>query len=359
MSNYSKSTGSKVFVDYENLAKNVDILRNYNPTKDIIVVCKNDAYNLGIEEVVKVCFKKGLKTFAVANLSEALRVKSLDLDVEVLILNPIVENDLKIAFENNLHLLIAYLEQIEVFEEFLSNANGVGSLNFHIKFNCGMNRYGVRNSELPKLLEVLEVNQLVKENIVGLMTHFPQADEDDLSVHELQVIDFINAYNVLKDKLKFKYIHSENSAAYLLKDERLDFCNYGRVGIALYGYRPLEHNIYLEPTMFLNNLVVNIRRMKAGDYLGYGENKVSEDCIVAICPLGYGDGVIGERRNFPVYINGKSYNIVGNISMSHTYIRVDETVKIGDIVEIYGYNIRFDDIKGVTNSRMMCSLKRN
>ncbi len=359
MSNYSKSTGSKVFVDYENLAKNIDILRSYNPNKDIIVVCKNDAYNLGIEEVVKVCFENGLKTFAVANLSEALRVKSLYLEVDVLILNPIEVCDLQVAYENNLHLLIAYIDQVEVFQEFLSKVEGIGNLSFHVKFNCGMNRYGVTNKELPKLLDILEENKLVKENILGLMTHFPQADEDDLSIHELQVVDFINAYNVLKDKLNFKYIHSENSAAFLLKDERLSFCNYGRVGIALYGYRPLEHDIILKSTMFLNNRVVNIRKMKAGDYLGYGENKVNEDCIVAICPLGYGDGVIGERRNFPVYINDKSYNIVGNISMSHTYIKVDENVKIGDIVEIYGDNIRFDDIKGVTNSRMMCSLKRN
>ncbi len=359
MSKYSKSTGSKVFVDYENLAKNVDILKNYNPKKDIIVVCKNDAYNLGIEEVVKTCFRKGLKTFAVANLDEALRVKSTGLDVAVLVLNPIEVRDLQEAFENNLHLLIVNTEQVKVYQDFLSNAKGVGSLSFHLKFNCGMNRYGVTKAELPTVLDLLEKNQLVKENIVGLMTHFPQADEDDLSIHEVQVLDFISAYELLKDKFKFRYIHSENSAAFLLKDERLDFCNYSRIGIALYGYRPLEHNIILEPTMFLNNRVVNIRKMKAGDYLGYGENKVSEDCIVAICPLGYGDGVIGERKNYPVYIKGKKYNVVGNISMSHTYVKVDETVSIGDIVEIYGENIRFDDIKGVTNSRMMCSLKRN
>ncbi len=359
MSTYSKYTGSRVFVDYENLSKNIDILKDYNSRKDLIVVCKNDAYNLGIEEVVKVCVAKGVNTFAVANLSEALRVKNLGLDTVVLILNPIENCDLQIAYENNLHLLIAYIEQIETYQKFLSEVNGKGKLNFHLKYNCGMNRYGFRNSELSLLIEELEKNTIVKEGIVGLMTHFPQADEDDLTVHEEQLKDFVSAYEILKGKLNFKYIHSENSAAFLLMDNRLDFCNYGRVGIALYGYRPLEHSIKLEPTMFLNNKIVNIRKMKTGDYLGYGENKVDEDCIVGICPLGYGDGVIGERKNFPVYINGKSYSIVGNISMSHTYIKIDESVNIGDIVEIYGENIRFDDIKGVTNSRMMCSLKRN
>ncbi len=143
------------------------------------------------------------------------------------------------------------------------------------------------------------------------------------------------------------------------KDERLEFCNFGRVGIAVYGYRPCEHHIKLEPTMFLLSKVRSIRNMKKGEYLGYGETRVNENCTVAICTLGYGDGVIGERKNFPVYINDKSYDIVGNISMSHTYIKVDQNVKIGDLVEMYGENIRFDDIKGVTNSRMMCSLKRS
>ncbi len=357
MKNYFEFTGNTVTIDYENLGDNIDILRRYN-SKDLIVVAKNDGYNLGIEEVVKTCVKKGVKIFAVANLSEALRVKKLGLEVEVLVLNPIENEELSIAYENNLHLLVAYFEQVEAFNKFLKNTKVEGGLKFHLKVNCGMNRYGVTNEEIPKLLSLLKSNVSVKENTVGLMTHFPQSEEVDLSLHEVQLNRFIKAYQVLKDEIDFKYIHCENSAAFLLKDERLNFCNYGRVAIIAYGYKPIDHDLKLKPTMFLHNKIVNIRELKKGDYLGYGENKVSEDCRVAICPLGYGDGVIAERKSYPVFINGKMYDIIGNISMSHTYIKVDESVNIGDVVEVYGENIRFDDIKDVTNSRMMCSLKR-
>ncbi len=357
MNNCLKSTGSAVVIDYEGLVKNIEILRNYNTEKEFIVVAKNDAYNLGIEEVAKVCITEGLNTFAVANLPEALKIKSINKDTNVIILNPIPEEDLITAYENNVHLLIAYINQIEMYNKFLLGANGSGSLSFHIKFNCGMNRYGMTNEELPLLLETLESNKEVKENVIGFMTHFPQAD-DDMEVHEIQVQRFLRAYEVMKDKFNFKYIHSENSAAFLLKDERLSFCNFARVGIMFYGYRPFEHEIKLEPTMFLSNKIVNIRKMKKGEYLGYGENRVHEDCTVAICPVGYGDGVIAERRKFPVIIKGKKYDVVGNISMSHTYIKVDDSVKIGDVVEVYGRQIRFDDMFGDANSRMMCSLRR-
>ncbi len=357
MNTYYNCTDNKVYVNYKNISKNIDVLNTIN-NKSLIAVIKNDAYNLGIKGVVKECVNSGVNTFAVANLSEALEIREIDKEAVIIILNPILYEDYNIAYYNNIHLLASTLEQITNYNKFLLKVKGEGSLKFHLVFNCGMNRYGFKEEELEDLIVRLDNNKLVKENVVGLMTHYPQAD-DDLDIHETQLVRFVNAYEILSKLYTFSFIHSENSAAFLLNDPRLQFCNYGRVGIALYGYRPCDFDITLYPTMYLHSRVVNIRAMKKGEYLGYGDTKVDKDCVIAICPIGYGDGVIGERKIYPVFINNKRYDISGNISMSHTYIEVDDNVRIDDVVEIYGENIRFDDIKGVTNSRMMCSLKRS
>ncbi len=362
MNNCYIYSDNKVHVNYDNIIKNVEVARQYN-NKKIIAVIKNNAYNLGLEKTVEALLNADVTAFAVANLDEGLRTKSisngLNKESVVLILNPLFEEELKIAYENGLHLVISDLEQVYFYEKFLeNNKNVLGSLRFHIKFNCGMNRFGFTPDNLEECKSVILKNTLVAENVVGLMTHYPQSDEDELQVHDVQVNKFIKAYEFLKQSFNFEYIHSENSAAFLLKYPNLDFCNYARIAILLFGYKPMKHDLQLYPTMFLHNRVAFIREVKSGDYLGYGENnKVSKDTRVAICPLGYGDGVIGERNRYPVYIKGKMYNILNNISMSHTYIEVDENVNVGDLVEYYGENIRFDDINGVTNSRMMCALK--
>ncbi len=359
MNSCYKYSDTNVHVNYDNVSKNIEVARQHN-NKKIIAVVKNDSYNLGLEQVVETCLKSDVTAFAVANLDEALRVRALNKDCTILILSPLVEEELIIAYGKNLHLIISNVEQISIYQKFLQEHNDVmGSLKFHIKFNCGMNRFGFVTKDLELARTTILSNSLVAENVVGLMTHYPQSDEEDLSVHDTQVKQFIDAYDLFNQSFNFEYIHSENTAAFLLKYDTLAFCNYARIGIFLAGYKSMKHSLELYPTMFLYNRIVEIREVKSGDYLGYGENnKVDKDTRVAICPMGYGDGIIGERNKYPVYINGKFYNILNNISMSHTYIEVDNDVNVGDLVEYYGKNIPFDQIDGVTNSRMMCALKR-
>lgn len=363
MKDYLLYSDNTVKINYDNIAKNIALIKKFN-NKKMIAVIKNDAYNLGIEEVVKVCLKSEVNAFAVANLEEALRVRTISNSAMVLILNPIEKNFFEIAYNNNFDLVLSTFEQLEIFENFLNDidkknfSNHSGSLKFHIKFNCGMNRYGLNFDEIGKFIDIINNYPNVKKSIQGLMTHFPQADEVDLTKHNEQVDTFAKVYQEAVGIFNFQYVHGENSEAFLHKDIRLNFCNYSRIGILLYGYVPIKSDIILKPTMFLYNKIINIRKLNKGDYLGYGEQRVLEDCVVGICPLGYGDGIIGERKNYPVYINGKKYPILGTISMSHMYIAIDDTIKIGDKVEVFGEHIRFDNMEGVTISRLMCPLKR-
>lgn len=350
MSNWQESMENKAVINYDAITTNGKLLKEYCQ-KEIIAVMKNDAYNTGIVHTTKALIKAGINSFAVANLEEAMSIK--DIANNVIILNPLSEFELRQISNSNIATITSDVTYINLLEKLISE----GCLfNIHIKINVGMNRYGIKQSELNVFGKT---SSIFNSMVVGLMTHFPQADEEDLFEHNEQVNKFVNCYQLLKDKFDFKVIHSENSATSVKRDNRLDFCNYVRIGILLYGYNGDETvKLDLYPSVTVKTRVRAIRKVKAGENLGYGTRYVEKDSVIAICSIGYGDGIIGERNKYPVVINGKTYPIVNNISMSHTYVAVDEHVCVGDLVEIYGNNVRFDQIKGVTNSRMMCSLKR-
>lgn len=51
-------------------------------------------------------------------------------------------------------------------------------------------------------------------------------------------------------------------------------------------------------------------------------------------PIGYADGIIRKNTGREVYINNKSYKIVGNICMDMMFVKIDDNVKVHDTVEI-------------------------
>lgn len=350
MSSWQESMENKAVINYDAITANGKLLKEHCQ-KEIIAVVKNDAYNAGIINTTKALIKAGINSFAVANLEEAMSIK--DIANNVIILNPLSEFELRQISNTNIATITSDVTYINLLEKLISE----GCLfNIHIKTNVGMNRYGIKQTELNVFDQT---SNSFNSMVTGLMTHFPQADEEDLFMHNNQVNEFVKCYELLNDKFNFKLIHSENSAASVKRDKHLDFCNYVRIGILLYGYNGDETvKLNLNPSVTVKTRVRAIRKVKAGENLGYGTTCVERDTVIAICSIGYGDGIIGERNKYPVVIKGKTYPIVNNISMSHTYVAVDEHVYVGDLVEIYGDNIRFDQIKGVTNSRMMCSLKR-
>lgn len=65
-----------------------------------------------------------------------------------------------------------------------------------------------------------------------------------------------------------------------------------------------------------------------GNYKANGIEKI------AVVPIGYADGIIRKNTGRNVYINDKSYNIVGNICMDMLFVKVDDTIKVGDKVTI-------------------------
>ncbi|WP_443625884.1 alanine racemase, partial [Catenibacterium sp.] len=64
-----------------------------------------------------------------------------------------------------------------------------------------------------------------------------------------------------------------------------------------------------------------------------------DDEIIATLPIGYADGFTRANQGREVYINGHYYPVVGRVCMDQCMVKVDENVKPGDDVEIFGEHI--------------------
>ncbi|MDL2211537.1 alanine racemase [Erysipelotrichaceae bacterium OttesenSCG-928-M19] len=330
----------------ENILKNLKYMKD-NYHKEFIFVLKNNAYNTGLITTTKTCYQAGYRYFAVCTITEALQVREHAKEAFIFIMNPLDHEEILLAIENDFVINLSSKECFEKHQGILANAR------LHLKVNVGMNRFGFN--------DITEINDLINNNsnIEGLYTHFPVADLDDLTMHNQQVVFFAEIYEQITNKNQLKMIHAENSATALYQDERLAFCNYSKIGLLGYGTTPLKLIDELVPVFYVTTQIASLIEVLEDGYAGYGiKAKVTKGMKLAVCPIGYGDGLSKLRDVIPVIINDKEYQVL-SITMSHLIIAVDNNVKVGDSVEVYGDRVKLDHmylITGIPSAIQMTSL---
>lgn len=210
---------------------------------------------------------------------------------------------------------------------------------FHLKVDTGMHRFGLALEELDKLLEK------VKENpgllLTGVMTHLSCSEYPEHELTKLQLKNLNKALEKLKtNKIIPKYVHFANSGGIIFLPEK---GNLVRPGISLYGGYPAQEArkfIKLYPVMTLKSRIVEIKKIKKGEYAGYGPNfKAEKPTVLGLVPVGYGDGYLRSLSNKGfAYLKGKRVKVVGNVSMKALYLDITdvEYPQIGDEVILLG-----------------------
>lgn len=338
---------SYAVIDTGRLNDNVAYIKK-STNKDIIAVVKADAYGCGYQEVAKTLqHVQHVKAFAVATLKEALSLRDIGIDKDILVLGAISidkENIARVQKED-ITLTIFSLEYANKLLPF-----DVKGIRVQIKIDTGMHRIGLScKEELDLIYPKLVDNGFVVE---GVFTHFATADDNVDHYNEQKEL----FYKII-DGYDFKYIHLDNSAAVLLQED--DRTNLARVGIGMYGIDPsFKVNPNLKQVMSLYARVIQVQAICKGDYVGYGYTyQAKKDTYIATVPLGYGDGFIRLNQGRDVYINGKFYPIVGRVCMDQMMIEVDQSIQVDDIVEIFGDHISLIDMAKQLNTipyEIMC-----
>ena len=102
------------------IEKNLEKIKSIN--ENIIYVLKDDAYGLGIENILPILIENGCNYYAVAYIEEALEIKKISREkflkeVNVLMLNYTEVEDIRIAVENGIELTIYSLFQFREYEK--------------------------------------------------------------------------------------------------------------------------------------------------------------------------------------------------------------------------------------------------
>jgi alanine racemase len=299
---------------------------------DVIVVVKNNAYNFGMELAFEAFYKAGIRSYATTNLQEAMWLREQDDEIMVLLLDPSTE--FSILREYNITVTLPSLSFYQKYKADLQD------ISVHLVYKNLLNRFGFDTAE--EMYEVLKANEV---SVTGIWTHFAFADELEDRRYEQEKENWEQVLSTLSPFLdQLSYIHAQNSASYM-RDGKLAHHTHIRAGVIMYGTRPYYEQLdesVARQTIQLSATVKDIVTVPKGESAGYSAAYIAdEDTRIAICDIGYGNGVLRTRSKHEVMIRGKRYPIAV-LMMSHMMVAIDEDVTIGDQVYLYNDDLRLD-----------------
>ncbi len=320
------------------LEKNFDYLKSKlsSGTKFLGVV-KANSYGSDAFEVAQKLGHLGADYLAVAYTQEGVYLRSMGIQLPVLVLHPQACN-LEELLENQLEPNVYSFRILEALKDLSQEYNEIP---IHIKINTGLNRLGFSVNELPELIEQLKAQQNWK--IASVFSHFIASEDPksrELSLEQISL--FKEGVKQLESSLgNIPLKHMANTSGLLNYPEaHFDMV---RSGIGLYGYSNLEeHDEKLIPMARLKTGISQINRIKEGESIGYNRGMVANNPMrVATLPLGHADGIsrLYGKMNGWVWVRGKKAPIVGNVCMDMLMVDVTHIeCREGDPVIIFDEN---------------------
>lgn len=355
--NYRNTHLTQAIIHLDHLSHNMALLQKQAGNRPLFPAIKANAYGHDAEIIAKHLLGLGYTTLCTAHISEAAELVEKGVDATFIILSPTLAENSGYLVEYGFQPVVCSRIQLQALAE--TAAKKEKQITIHVKVDTGMGRMGVRPDEMLTFLD--ECKKYPEIIIGGICSHFPRADENDLSFSHKQIATFTQ----LKEKTE-KYniplYHIANSAAlFALPEARFDVV---RPGISIYGLKPsasmqVPELDKLKPVMSLKSRITLIKEVAQGTGISYGHMYYAEKpSLIATIPLGYGDGLSRSLSNrIEVLIGGERCRQVGRICMDQCMIDVSHLcsrVTIGDDVVIFGSQggetITVDDIAKQQNT---------
>ncbi len=333
-----------------NLTAMVHNLNEYrrilNPGVKIMAMVKASGYGGGSTEIANELQFHKVDYLAVAYADEGVELRKANIRLPIMIMN-IDESAFESVIQYNLEPEIYSLPVLKSFDAFLDK-QGLQQYPVHIKLDTGMHRLGFDVSEVDELTNYIKTNNRVV--IKSVFSHLASGEDvnDDAFTWQ-QAEKLLKACARIKDGLGYSFMrHISNSAATILKPQlQMDMV---RLGIGLYGIDASHSNsLALKPVVSLKTTVAQLRKVKAGETVGYNrKGKIIADAVIATLRIGYADGLRRCLSNGKgkVFIKDKYVPVTGNIAMDMTMVDVTnvDDIKEGDEAEIFGAHISVEEV---------------
>ncbi|MUU31600.1 alanine racemase [Helicobacter pylori] len=336
---------SFVEVNTASLRHNFDAVKNIVP-KDacVMAVVKANAYGVGAIKASEIFLQEGANYLGVATLDEALELRSHFSQTPILILGYSPNTNASMLVDNDLSAMVFSLEQAEVFSQVALKSQK--RLKIHLKIDTGMHRLGLEPT-FKSIETIKKIRALKGLEVEGIFTHLSNADAN-IKTHAKNQMKAFNAFleQLLNQKIEFQYRHAYNSAGILSlcngNENRL--LNLYRPGIMLYGFYPSNEmkessQTILKNVISLKARIVQIKRVKKGEFIGYGEHfYTNEETLVGVLALGYADGLVRALGNrIQVAINNQLAPLIGKVCMDQCFVKLNNIeAKEGDEVILFG-----------------------
>ncbi|MDB5593200.1 MAG: alr [Hyphomicrobiales bacterium] len=300
-------------------------------------VVKADAYGIGIEAAVPALISAGCKVFFVAQVSEGRRVRALDPQVEIYVLNGLLPGAVEICRDLKLRPVLGSLADARLWA-----AGGRGAP-CALHFDTGMNRLGADPEEIPAIAALPLHPSLV-------MTHFVASENADDPLNALQ----IERFERMRSMLPAVRASLSNSSAIFLPER--PFGDLVRPGYALYGGNPTPgFDNPMRPVVRLDAPILQMRVIEAGQKVGYNAQWTAKRRTrLATIGIGYADGLPRQamatdaRDGGEAIVAGHRCSFAGRISMDLTVIDITDVpeAEIGPETQacLLGPEISIDDL---------------
>jgi alanine racemase len=326
------------------------LLRRATPSECAAVI-KADAYGCGIEQVAARLTKAGCKTFFVADLTEAGRVRAVAPEAAIYVLSGVMPGIAAAFAETRARPVIGSLVELAEWNAFCSANQWHGGAALHV--DTGMNRLGISVNEAAALAPRIRAEN---HGITLLMSHLASAELPTHPLNERQISTFREV------RMLYRGIPASlaNSSGIFLGTTA--HCDMVRPGAALYGVNPTPGGKNpMRSVVELQARIVQLRTVPRGETVGYDAGWTARRTTrLAVVAVGYADGyprAAGATDDMPggdAIVAGTRCPIAGRVSMDLIEIDItdlpDNAVRRGDFVTLIGDEIGVDDVASVAGT---------
>ena len=332
------TTPAWVEIDAGAIAHNLDLVRRESGTTTRLCgVVKADAYGHGITAVLPILMAAGVDVIGITSNTEAAEARRLGFSGRIIRLRAALREEVQEGGRFDIEEWVGGGDHARVVT---AAARSLGHpIRVHLSLNStGLSRDGMDWDDPQSQLQLRRIAASPELTVVGICSHFPCEDADDVRTGALTFRNQAGAAERLLGAPRgLLEKHCATSyAALTVPGSRMDMV---RIGAALYGDTSAAAP-GLRPAMRLVSRIAAINRYPAGSTIGYDRvGRLDRAGRLAVVPLGYADGyprVLGGRAS--VLVRGTFAPVVDRLAMNSLIVDVTHvpSADAGDEVVLYG-----------------------
>ncbi|MDX9725341.1 MAG: bifunctional UDP-N-acetylmuramoyl-tripeptide:D-alanyl-D-alanine ligase/alanine racemase [Bacteroidales bacterium] len=337
-------------INLDAISHNLNEFRKHlDPGTRIMVMVKAFAYGAGPSEIAGLLEYHRISYLGVANTDEGVELRKAGVTMPVMVMNPDLSTP-GIMIQNNLEPEVYSFSSLARFTE-AALRYGLDNYPVHLKIDTGMHRLGFMPEDIDELARRLKDLSCIR--VMSVFSHLSASDDPvfDSFTHQQAGI-FNTATEKIKQATGYTFLRHILNTAGILRFPEYQF-EMVRPGIGIYGAGELGGDSLRHVSTFKTR-ISQVKRIPAGDPVGYGCSDVSErDRVIAILPVGYADGLsrkLGNGKGY-LFIKGKKVPLVGNICMDTCMADVTSlNPEEGDEAEIFGSNITINEFASLCDT---------